>query len=264
MPAVTRQEVVDQMMLNYLDNVPENVSPADAREIFTMVLDYIDTSIALGVPVDFDTIYRKVADSYTKTEVDNLLQGISLTPGPQGLQGPQGIQGNSPYIDATTGNWFIAGVDLGVSASGSPGATGPAGNSPYIDATTGNWFVGGVDTGVTAQGPAGADGGNYTINSNGNWVAPDGTDTGIRAAAGTKVDYNIDIVGSRDGVNQVFSASEDYVPGSVKVWHDGMLLNKGNGADFTESTTNNRDVVIDRIVTSDNWLVFEYERKSIV
>jgi len=59
--------------------------------------------------------------------------------GAQGIQGPQGETG-------ATG------------ATGPQGIQGEQGYTPYIDPTTGNWFINGTDTNVHAQGPRGLQG----------------------------------------------------------------------------------------------------------
>lgn len=54
---------------------------------------------------------------YSKQQVDEMIENISLTPGPEG---PQGEPGDTPYIQG--GTWWIGDTDTGVLATGPPGA----------------------------------------------------------------------------------------------------------------------------------------------
>lgn len=97
----------------------------------------------------------------------------------------------------------------------------------------GNWHVGGVDTGVKAGGSAGA---TPIIGDTGNWVI-DGVDTGISALPKSNAfitKYNGDILGPRGVAGAELSVGDNYVSGSLAVWMDGQMLQKGGGADFFE------------------------------
>lgn len=129
----------------------------------------------------------------------------------------------------------------------------------------GNWYVNEADTGVSATGPAGDTGPAGPapeIGSNGNWVI-DGNDTGVRASTWEKTDYNENISGSRTGGNTQFFASEHYVPGTMKVWMDGLRLSRGFAGDFTENG-DHISITINRPgITMETLFIFEYQRANI-
>lgn len=92
-----------------IPDIPENVSEFNNDAQYAQV-SYVDTQIANAV--SNGTI--DLSNYYTKSQVDNEITNIALTPGPQGPQGIQGIQGEvGPKGD--TGD------------TGPQGATGPQG-----------------------------------------------------------------------------------------------------------------------------------------
>lgn len=77
-------------------------------------------------PVQINT--PDMAQYYNKSEVDEKIQTIELTPGPTGASGTDGI---TPHI-GDNGNWFIGDTDTGIAATGPAGADGTNGVSPTI------------------------------------------------------------------------------------------------------------------------------------
>lgn len=77
-------------------------------------------------PVQINT--PDMAQYYNKSEVDEKIQTIELTPGPAGAPGADGI---TPHI-GDNGNWFIGDTDTGIAATGPAGADGTNGVSPTI------------------------------------------------------------------------------------------------------------------------------------
>lgn len=229
----TKTDVINLINTLILDNSSREISAADVRSVLFDVLDYVEELDIGENPTDLDAIYMKIENAYTKGQVDNLLSAI---------------QSNAPYIGGN-GNWYVDGEDTGVSATGpagAPGATGPAGPTGEQGPSGGT-------------GPAGP---TPTIGSNGNWVI-DGNDTGVRASTWEKTDYNENISGSRTGGNSQFFASEHYVPGTMKVWMDGLRLSRGFAGDFTENG-DHISVTIQRPgITMETLFIFEYQRANI-
>lgn len=77
---------------------------------------------------------------------------------------------------------------------------------------------------------------------------------------GYKVAYDGDISGLRNGVNNIFTINIPYVPGSLKVYIEGILLSKGNSYDYIEhdAGTGGNGAVINRVITPDKKLIFEF------
>lgn len=208
-----RQEVENIISQNIKDNSTRLISPAKVREVFLAILDWLEFIELGGSVADFDLIYRRLTDSYSKDEIDLIISAISLVPGPAGEQGPSGIQGP-------------AGTD---GAQGPPGADGAPGESPFIG-ENGNWWIGENDTGVMAK------------------------------AKESRVVYDQDILGTRNGTNQTFTVAEAYVPGSLKVYLDGVRLSKGNNSDYIETGagSQNNGAVINRVLLPENKLIFDF------
>lgn len=78
-----------------------------------------------------------------------------------------------------------------------------------------------------------------------------------------KTVYDTEIGGQRNGVNTLFTVAEPYEPGTLKVYLNGILLQKGNNADFIESNPGqiNNGANLNRIVTHTDLLIFEYRIK---
>lgn len=115
---------------------------------------------------------------------------------------------------------------------GSPGKPGDPGLSPHIG-SNGNWWIGNQDTGVLAGG------GLITV-------------------------YDGDIAGLRNGKNNEFTVNTRFIPHSLKVYFNGMLLTRGNNNDFTELNpgTVGNGALINRIVTSNDKLIFEFQAST--
>ena len=96
---------------------------------------------------------RQNIGATTKEYVDEQIENIELTPGPQGPAGPQGPQGTQG-IQGTQGPQGEQGPQ---GTQGTPGTNGQDGITPHIG-ENGNWFIGDTDTGVHAQGPQGEQG----------------------------------------------------------------------------------------------------------
>lgn len=116
-------------------------------------------------------------------------------------------------------------------------------NSPWVELTDFNDFV-------------------PSIGVNGNWWI-NGQDTGTSAQVMPTTAYDNDISGIRDGVNTDFESPEAFVPGSLSVYLDGSRLSKGNNMDYVEliesvPTPNGRGAIINRVITPQNKLIFEY------
>lgn len=96
---------------------------------------------------------RQNIGATTKEYVDEQIENIELTPGPQGPAGPQGPQGTQG-IQGTQGPQGEQGPQ---GTQGTPGTNGQDGITPHIG-ENGNWFIGDTDTDVHAQGPQGEQG----------------------------------------------------------------------------------------------------------
>lgn len=152
--------------------------------------------------------------------------------------------------------WLYTGRYIGnkfVNPYGSQGPTGPAGE-------TGPAGAPGETGPAGAQGAPGAPGDSPYIGINGNWWVGE-TDTGVRAVSAFKTIYDSEISGLRNGVNNIFTVPEPFKTGTLKVYFNGILLSKGNNADFVEhnSGTTGNGAVINRVVTNKDVLIFEYE-----
>jgi hypothetical protein len=148
---ITMQDVEDK---NYLTKVPAGYATEE----------FVTTKIAEAELADKDV---DLTSYYTKSEVDNLIEGIELKEGPAGADGEDGA---TPEI--IDGYWYINGESTGVKAEGTDGAKGVDGKdgtngidgkdgqngvTPHIG-ENGNWFIGDEDTEVKAQGVDGKDG----------------------------------------------------------------------------------------------------------
>ena len=71
------------------------------------------------------------------------------------------------------------------------------------------------------------------------------------------VDYNDDIVGLRDGVNNTFSTSQLYVPGTIRVFLNGLRQSRGSDYDYQESLSADAIIFTFPILSTDV-LLFEY------
>lgn len=82
----------------------------------------------------------------------------------------------------------------------------------------------------------------------------------LAGAQGYVVKYDSEIIGTRNGTNQDFRIDEAYRPGSLKVYLDGVLLTKGNNADFIEIDPGdaNGGARINRVIQSKSKLIFEF------
>lgn len=110
------------------------------------------------------------------------------------------------------------------------------------------------------KGDKGEPGDTPTIGSNGNWFIS-GVDTGVRAGyRAMKVVYNSGINGIRDGYNHNFTVLEAYIPGSLEVYYNGVLMTKGNSDDYIELNpgTANNGATINRVISSTDKLIFKY------
>lgn len=108
----------------------------------------------------------------------------------------------------------------------------------------------------------GEDGKTPYIGENGNWWVGD-EDTGVSASRPYTILYDRDISGLRNKSNHKFRASEAYVPGTLKVYYDGLLLSKGNNEDYTEldAGTSVNGATLNRVVSDENKLIFEFLSK---
>ena len=142
---ITIQDVEDK---NYLTEVPAGYATEE----------FVTTKITEAELADKDV---DLTAYYTKSEVDNLIEGIELKEGPAGADGANGA---TPEIK--DGYWYINGESTGVKAEGTDGTNGLDGTdgkdgqngvTPHIG-ENGNWFIGELDTLVKAQGTDGKDG----------------------------------------------------------------------------------------------------------
>jgi hypothetical protein len=53
-----------------------------------------------------------------------------------------------------------------------------------------------------------------------------------------RTDYNDDIIGAKDGVNNIFTTSNNYRTGTTKVYRNGLRMTKGATYDYIESSAN--------------------------
>lgn len=136
------------------------------------------------------------------------------------------------YTGTTKEPWVNPAGNVGLSGKdGKDGEDGKDGVSPHVG-TNGNWWVGDRDTGVSAM------------------------------PASLQIRYDSEISGLRDGINKTFTINEAYVPGTLKVYFNGILLSKGNNADFIEvdAGTSGNGAVINRVISSKDKLIFEFEK----
>lgn len=115
---------------------------------------------------------------------------------------------------------------------------------------------------VGVAGEDGKDGLTPTIGENGNWWIGE-QDTGVSAMPKSlQIRYDSEISGLRDGINKTFTVDDAYRTGTLKVYFNGILLSKGNNADFIEvnAGTSGNGAVINRVITSKDKLIFEFEK----
>lgn len=84
----------------------------------------------------------------------------------------------------------------------------------------------------------------------------------INGGSVNEVVYDSSITGLRNGSNSDFTVSEAYVPGSLEVYFDGLMLTKGNNDDFIELNPGeeNNGARINRVILPDNKLIFRYRK----
>ena len=51
-------------------------------------------------------------------------------------------------------------------------------------------------------------------------------------------DYDYNLVGAKDGVNAIFTTTNNFVSGSTKVYRNGLRMTRGVGYDYVESAVN--------------------------
>ena len=133
----------------YVDNgyIPEGyvIPGSDTSPIAGFNTEFLQTGLILRIPKGAPLTYGELDGNFTFLE--ELINDIQLTPGPQGPQGPQGI----PGIDGATGPKGDQGPQ---GIPGIDGATGPKGDQgiPGIQGFTGPQGIQGI------QGPTGDQG----------------------------------------------------------------------------------------------------------
>lgn len=229
MAAPTKTEVINIINLKIEDNSSQEIDAKDVRDSMYAILDYAEGLDIGEDPSDLDAIYRRKDDSYSASQVDAKISEV---------------ESNAPYIGGN-GNWFVNGEDTGVSATGPAGADGADGQD-------------GADG---ANGVNGTNGLTPVIAPNGNWSIG-GVDTGVRAGSFRKTDYNDSIAGPRNTVSgNSYYCTEEFVPGSVAAWWNGLRLQKGSGSDYVENG-DGQSITVNRVVTVEDSLIFEYEKKN--
>lgn len=171
------------------------------------------------------------------------------------------------YIETSDGTpggdfvsiWLFTNLASGfqfVNPYGSQGPAGPAGPT----GPAGQQGPAGPAGPSGENGEDGTDGTTPHVGGNGNWWIGE-TDTGIRAGLVLKTVYDNDITGIRNGTNNNFVAPDIYKPGTLKVYADGILLTKGNNDDYIELLPGQagNGATINRVLTDNNKLIFEYE-----
>jgi len=71
------------------------------------------------------------------------------------------------------------------------------------------------------------------------------------------IDYNDSITGIRDGVNDTFSTTQNYISGSIRVFVNGLRQSEGSDYDYEESAGLDA-VVFTFPIAVDDVLLFEY------
>lgn len=91
------------------------------------------------------------------------------------------------------------------------------------------------------------------------WARRNGT--WVQIAKARVVIYNEEIAGIRNGKNSDYTTSIPYIPGTLKVYIDGVLMSKGNSSDFIELHPGivGNGATINRIITTDTKLIFEFD-----
>lgn len=283
-----RQDVELSINTNITNNTTRDITPEKVRIVLNKILDWLEFLELGGSVVDLDTIYRKITESYSKSEVDSIVSAIELTPGPAGPSPEVGVNGN----------WWLDGVDTG---KPSKGADGEDGDVPEVG-PNGNWWIDGVDTGDPSKGTDGEDGTSPHIGGNGNWWIGD-EDTGVSAAGGITdldftmqsgyqlkitwdengvpqektvnlatdlnngmrsarhIDYAPTITPLPNGENRIFRGSFNFNADSIAVYRDGVRMSQG-GIDYQVGEDGNGTYVdfVDP-PPSDTALQFDYIKK---
>lgn len=117
------------------------------------------------------------------------------------------------------------------------------------------------EKGDSTKGMDGLNGITPHIGPNGNWWIGS-NDTGVKAGRAIVQVYDDNIRGIRDGINKTFTIDDAYGPGTLKVYFNGILLSKGNNADYIEvdAGTSGNGAVINRVISSKDKLIFEFEK----
>lgn len=271
---MTKQDVINAINQLLPDNNEQLIDPADLREGLNKILDYAE-GLDLGQSqTDLDATYRRKDDSYSKAQIDAKFSEVdSSAPfinaekhwvvGGEDTgvlaEGQDGVNGLTPRIEAD-GNWWIGTTDTGVKAAGVNGLT------PRIE-TDGNWWIGTTDTGVKAAGNPGANGVSIEEVSitEGHLIVKLSNGTEIDAGVFPATDfgrvvsrYQGQFTGVQNGVNTVFIMPDHFVPGTVKVFRDGVRLSAGGGHDYVEGGINT--VILTEPPATENMLIFEYIR----
>jgi hypothetical protein len=63
-------------------------------------------------------------------------------------------------------------------------------------------------------------------------------DSAYLYTSGAWSDYDVNIIGARDGINTIFSTSNNFIAGTTKVYRNGLRMTKGVGYDYVESGLN--------------------------
>lgn len=63
-------------------------------------------------------------------------------------------------------------------------------------------------------------------------------DSAYLYTSGAWTDYDVNIIGARDSVNTIFTASNNFIAGTTKVYKNGLRLTRGAGYDYIETGPN--------------------------
>jgi len=71
-----------------------------------------------------------------------------------------------------------------------------------------------------------------------------------------KIAYDVDVIGSRDNSNTIFTLPEEYIAGTTRVYLNGLRLQNGNGYDYTE--TSSTQISFNYPIVSTDLIVIDY------
>jgi hypothetical protein len=74
--------------------------------------------------------------------------------------------------------------------------------------------------------------------------------------SGQRTDYDYNIIGVKDGINNIFVTTNNFVAGSTKIYRNGLRMTRGVGYDYNETGAN--QITFTQAPDSGDLLIIDY------